>query len=137
MQFALVPIFATRWRYLHLFQIWPWNALLALPVSVEWNIIVQRPTSRFVALHCFWSKGKGKRPPEHCSFSPRSGQAAPPSVDLLITFLTLFLVFVLLLQLPQALQLSTLQSTGNPRLTVWFGQKCQYLGAQKRLQAAE
>ena len=35
MQFALVPIFATRWRYLHLFQIWPWNALLALPVSIE------------------------------------------------------------------------------------------------------
>ena len=107
-----------RSLHLHLYVAIHLSKYISLtPTSVERmhvlkdSIIVQRPTSRF------GGKGKGKRPPAHCSFSPRSGQAAPPCLAGMITLLTLFLVFVLLLQSPQAPHLRTLQSTGNPRFS--------------------
>ena len=84
------------------------------------SIIVQRPTSRF------GGKGKGKRPPAHCSSSPRSGQAAPPCLAGMITLLTLFLVLVLLLQSPQAPHLRTLQSTGNPHFSKEENQEARW-----------
>ena len=80
-----------------------------VPVLKE-SIIVQRPTSRFGAFYCFWSEEKGKGPPVHWSVCPRSGQGAPPCFGSLST--SRFLVLVLLLHLPQAPQLPTLQSTG-------------------------
>ena len=86
-----------------------WKECMWVPVLKE-SIIVQRPTSRFGAFYCFWSEEKGKGPPVHWSVCPRSGQGAPPCFGSLST--SRFLVLVLLLHLPQAPQLPTLQSTG-------------------------